>query len=999
MFKYKMGNNKKITVFFIALLFLFNIFFVPNSLSADDDSVDLIIHSVSCPGTIYEDEELTINLKIKNQGSINVSEGTTIQVGLFLDDDITPVIFNSTSNGLDVGEICFVNLSWIPDVGDGNQHVLNFIVNYDLNPGIDEDQIGNNVFSQVVFFIEKKTSLELTNIDILDDPAVNKTVNVVANVKNNGADTDFPITVVLNVSGEGEVETVVVNDVLIRDSSFGFSFNWTPLSHGSHTLNVTVFYEGDLHDSMEKIVIVNVTRLQWWDTSWHYRYYLLVEDNGIVFKSQIFENDSIMIVEYSADGEIVKIVDNFYFNESSDFDPLYNARGTLVWDATGSSDLKFYYVYFDVLGNSGNRVGLVENEDLVASVEVEYTGNAEGWWADIQQPTYGSFCLISESINISVSTSAKVEEVDAFIYLKNNESHNFTVSLINGDENILWENVFLFDEQGNWTINITSRDFAGFINLSSIDFYVGKPDLHLINLSITTDWFSSSVVYINDTVNVTACITSYYANIENVKVSFFVDSFQNTTIPVVFKDKNNYVSFSWSPNKTGIYSINVSVDPDDIVDESDETNNRIIEKEIVNEWPDLDIKNIILPSENSTEYDAVPIKIIIVNNGGKAEDYLLNLYIKRYWPFGDNTLDFSDTYLKSNVSISIEAGASKTVTVFWDSASPGEWLIGAKIVTPAGKKDSNMINDQMVSIPRLYVKAIETNKPAISNVFARPGLQEQGGTVSISADITDDSGIELVMISITTPGDVLYDEYIMMRTNYDMFRYDFDNTLEVGVYNFTIVAIDISLKSNSESYNGDFTIVADNTKPVLQFYDVTPNVQKKSGNVTISCIVSDNIGIKKVTVTISPPTGPPLIRDMEEINDGEYVYKDVYDVVGVYSFYITVIDIAGNNINSNGQIFWITNDINDKDNDGMPDSWEEKHGFNPEDPNDANQDVDGDGFTNLEEYQHGTNPSKDIFMENAELRLKENSVYLTGSILIFILVLILSIIGIRRKRP
>jgi len=83
----------------------------------------------------------------------------------------------------------------------------------------------------------------------------------------------------------------------------------------------------------------------------------------------------------------------------------------------------------------------------------------------------------------------------------------------------------------------------------------------------------------------------------------------------------------------------------------------------------------------------------------------------------------------------------------------------------------------------------------------------------------------------------------------------------------------------------------------------------------------------------------------------------------------------------------------------MPDSWEETHGFNPEDPTDANQDADGDGFTNLQEYQQGTNPSKDIFMENAVLRLKENSLYLTGSILIFILIVILSIVGIRRKKP
>lgn len=46
----------------------------------------------------------------------------------------------------------------------------------------------------------------------------------------------------------------------------------------------------------------------------------------------------------------------------------------------------------------------------------------------------------------------------------------------------------------------------------------------------------------------------------------------------------------------------------------------------------------------------------------------------------------------------------------------------------------------------------------------------------------------------------------------------------------------------------------------------------------------------------------------------------------------------------------------DVDNDGMPDAWESKYGFNPLDPSDANQDADGDLFTNVEEYEAKTNP-------------------------------------------
>ena len=46
----------------------------------------------------------------------------------------------------------------------------------------------------------------------------------------------------------------------------------------------------------------------------------------------------------------------------------------------------------------------------------------------------------------------------------------------------------------------------------------------------------------------------------------------------------------------------------------------------------------------------------------------------------------------------------------------------------------------------------------------------------------------------------------------------------------------------------------------------------------------------------------------------------------------------------------------DADHDGMPNDWEKKYGFNPNDPSDAAKDADGDGFTNLEEYQAGTDP-------------------------------------------
>ena len=46
----------------------------------------------------------------------------------------------------------------------------------------------------------------------------------------------------------------------------------------------------------------------------------------------------------------------------------------------------------------------------------------------------------------------------------------------------------------------------------------------------------------------------------------------------------------------------------------------------------------------------------------------------------------------------------------------------------------------------------------------------------------------------------------------------------------------------------------------------------------------------------------------------------------------------------------------DKDNDGIPDSWEKKFGLDPNDPSDALEDLNGDGYTNIEKYFNGIDP-------------------------------------------
>lgn len=1016
MLKDNIHYKKNSLLIIILVILLLSLNFLEITTLADDRArPDLIINYVNFPGTVTEGNTFEFVVKIENivNGQTgeygDIPSGTIINVALFIDNNI--VSTNSTSEGLNVNQSRYVNLSWTAELGSTTQRKVSIAVDYTST--ITESNENNNVWDGYINVNEKEALLEIISISISGKLIVNKATEIIAEIKNNGKETTNPIYAKLNSSEDGQIQTLVNYSSLSKDETCFFSFNWIPSHFGSQKISIDIIYNNKTHDFEEKSVIVEVEELKWWNENWHYRYFLSVNGSGnisVFFNftkllndlgvySQVFENNTIRVIEYRKNGSFIGEIIYYQFNESIDFDAVNNATGYLIWNATGNSFEKYYCIYFDVSINLGSRTVLNETENMIESgnANIGLFGFEEGWKIELLQPINNSYSLVNESINITVSTTAYSENISAYIFLTTNEGNNFTINLTNIGNYTFWfyEN-FTFYEEGNWIIRIFGNDWAGY-NPEVVEyaFYVGKPDIEIKNISFITDWPPTSPkIYRNDTVSIIAGIVSIYSNINNVNVSLFIYNLNNLLIyssfteTIIFKDKINNISFSWKADVSGDFNVKIVIDPENLINEENESNNELIKKITVYEWPDLEITNIIIPYQEITELDVVRIEISIANKGlGNATNYEVELYIEQ------KIMSYSN---KVNSTVfSINVNESKIVNIYWDSAKPGTWLVGAMVVINDTKRDTNLLNNRFLYDGFLLVSSIERIPPSISDVIISPTNQIQGSSVAITARIFDITGIESVTIKIRNPLNFSYDG-IMVRINLDEFRFIFDDTLEPGFYQFTITAVDVTYYKNTAFYNGSFAIIKDSESPVILYFDAQPIVQKNNDFVTISCIASDNLEIDVVTVIIEPPDNSSFTEEMELSADGKYEYRNSYDVFGKYIYYIEVMDIAENIAVSDNGVFWITSNVKDTDNDGLPDTWEKEYNLDSEDPNDADIDLDDDSYTNLEEYEMGTNPLKDIFVENVAFRIKDNILYFAGLFILFFFLIVFYFIGKRR---
>jgi hypothetical protein len=170
-------------------------------------------------------------------------------------------------------------------------------------------------------------------------------------------------------------------------------------------------------------------------------------------------------------------------------------------------------------------------------------------------------------------------------------------------------------------------------------------------------------------------------------------------------------------------------------------------------------------------------------------------------------------------------------------------------------------------------------------------------------------------------------------------------------------------------------------------------------DIVISCIAHDLGRISTVEMILYQPDGFQQNIDLIQVgNSDKYLKTGQFSLSGKYLFTINVEDESTNSRKSNEYEFWITSDLNDTDDDGMPDYWETRYGLNPIDAGDATQDSDEDGLTNLEEYEQQTNPILETnFAMQFSIDMKNNAVNLAVVIIFTVIIILLGFLTFRRR--
>ena len=869
------------------------------------------------------------------------------------------------------------------------------------------------IFSSINFSsVAENTTLELIILDVSVPESVKEGDNIAITVKikNNGTESipqEKSIEDKLYIDdGNTSVDKNSIFTGLSSDAFIYLNLSWTA-ELGDHALTVKLYYDGNEVDRRDVPITVSEGEVD-------------LKLNGIYIEGNPCLGESVAIFANATNigkntTETVKA--SFYVD--GNFEQSNTVEG-LSKDETYNFSFNWVPEHFDnrTLNVTLDPENKIDEEDETNNyIEIDVFVDLDPYQVEWKSTSwhYRKFYAVKGTGNISISINFTMLLNQLEVYEKTFE--NDTIMVVKYSSNGAVDelvNTFKFQECTNFN-NITNASGILIWNLTEeLSYYCVYFDVLENNgtrekIDETDDLteFGNATISFERPVegwwpefippddnyyplNIASSI-EVYTVAEASNVSATLGGAYEITIYLESKDNVNWMK-NYTFTEEGTWTITITA-KDDAGFQPE-----VIQTVSVLAVPDLGVVRIVLLSQNITEGEHAQIQAVLNNTGyADAENYEVGLYLAQ------DSITWKNSQVKNTTKVSIDKDESKEINLTWypalygDPDKNGKWIVGIWIYTNSTHKDSYLGNNKGTSYP-LRVAPSEKNSPLIT-ITELTDQQEIGKPVRIIAKITDESGIKSVNITIINPEKTRYFRNMIQQEN-DRYILEFDNTSIIGEYNFSITAIDNSFYQNQSTTYGVFEIIEDATPPFIDYFGAYPSVQLKGGYVNISCISTDFIGVKSVRVMIMYPDGRSVTKSMTNLTSaGKYVYSQTYDILGKYVFNVISEDTSGNIKYTENKEFWITIDVDDVDGDGMPDWWEEQYGLNPHDPTDAEQDEDGDGYTNIEEYNNGNNPLKRLSsLQEIVYKLRENWSYLIISVILFILIIALSIYGLKRKK-
>jgi len=258
---------------------------------------------------------------------------------------------------------------------------------------------------------------------------------------------------------------------------------------------------------------------------------------------------------------------------------------------------------------------------------------------------------------------------------------------------------------------------------------------------VVTDTDLPDSIYIDAAATITATISNVGDDdiSDNFEVKLKVNGATIDTITITALDAGGIVSadLEWTPATSGDYTLKVTADSGDAIDESSENNNEYSVQAEVNEQPqpDLTVTDIAAPAVIYT--DAATTITATINNIGN-QDITGNFKVR---------LNANGTPVDTITITALDAGGSVSADFEWTPATSGDYTL--KVTADSGDAidESSESNNESVFEPRVANvssdSSQEESSPAVSPVISaniEPGNIDFGdltpGETSAEFEIT-----------------------------------------------------------------------------------------------------------------------------------------------------------------------------------------------------------------------------------------------------------------------